>query len=122
MSSLFDDPDSPTDLPSYEYSVTEKAPPSSRPPARVVDEDGWLIYDAGAFEAAANAASASASVSVSSRQSTLSRSRPSMMKVRVWLDVEVRSVALNFICYLETAAEDSAWTARRRQWARVSRG
>ncbi|KZV65786.1 hypothetical protein PENSPDRAFT_655426 [Peniophora sp. CONT] len=80
MSSLFDDPDSPTDLPSYEYSVTEKAPPSSRPPARVVDEDGWLIYDAGAFEAAANAASASASVSVSSRQSTLSRSRPSMMK------------------------------------------
>ena len=82
----FYEPDSPTDLPSYEYSVAEKARSQrARPaPADIVDEEGWLIYDEGAFEAAANEASSSASVSSSSRQSTLSRSRLSIMKVRLY--------------------------------------
>ncbi|VDC06183.1 unnamed protein product [Peniophora sp. CBMAI 1063] len=72
--SLFEQPDSPTDLPSYEYSVARPEKTSLRR-REIVDEDGWLIYDAGAFEQAANEASSSAG-----RQSTQLRPRPSMMK------------------------------------------
>ena len=79
------EPDSPTDLPSYEYSVAEKTRGQRLPPREIVDEQGWLIYDAGAFEAAANEASSSAaSVSVASRPSSSLRSRPSIMKVRIF--------------------------------------
>ena len=80
------EPDSPTDLPSYEYSVAEKTRGQRLPPREIVDEQGWLIYDAGAFEAAANEASSSAaaSVSVAGRPSSSLRSRPSIMKVRMF--------------------------------------